>query len=180
MVRITRRRFDKLYYIIKNENDFDGDKPRMYEELRELMGKLYQDVDVKIFGPVNVTDFNVNTKSNVDQNKNIEAIWKEEKELMIKYRTRIIEKVKTICQILSKVDTTGTRSEIWKIVYEFFDELVNIWGRSANTKPLEVGVRSGDYANNGGYNDSDCDNEELMKNGDLPDDQNKRSDESSS
>ena len=112
MVRITRRRFDKLYYIIKNENDFDGDKPRMYEELRESMGKLYQDVDVKIFGPVNVTDFNVNTKSNVDQNKNIEAIWKEEKELMIKYRTRIIEKVKTICQILSKVDTTGTRSEI--------------------------------------------------------------------
>ena len=73
--------------------DFDGDKPRMYKELRELMAKIYQDVDVKIFGPVNVTDFNENTKSNVDQNKNIETIWKEEKELMIRGRNRIIKKV---------------------------------------------------------------------------------------
>ena len=46
--------------------DFDGDKPRMYKELRESMAEVYQDVDVKIFGPVNVTDFNENTKSNVD------------------------------------------------------------------------------------------------------------------
>ena len=41
--------------------DFDGDKRRMYEELRESMAETYQDVDVKIFGPVNVTDFNENT-----------------------------------------------------------------------------------------------------------------------
>ena len=53
----------------------------------------WQTVDVKIFGPVNVTDFNENTKSNVDQNKNIETIWKEEKELMIRGRNRIIKKV---------------------------------------------------------------------------------------
>ena len=46
--------------------DFDRDKPRMYKELRELMAKIYQDVDMKIFGPVNVLDFNENTKSNVD------------------------------------------------------------------------------------------------------------------
>ena len=72
---------------------FDGDNPRMYKELRESMAKIYQDVDVKIFRPVNVTDFNENTKSNVDQNKNIETIWKEEKELMIRSRNRIIKKV---------------------------------------------------------------------------------------
>ena len=36
------------------------------------MVEIYQNVDVKIFGPVNVTDFsNDNTKSNIDQNKNI-------------------------------------------------------------------------------------------------------------
>ena len=80
---------------------FDGDNPRMYKELRESMAKIYQDVDVKIFGPVNVTDFNENTKSNVDQNKNIETIWKEEKELMIRGRNGIIEKVKDIPQNFS-------------------------------------------------------------------------------
>ena len=77
---------------------FDWDNPRMYKDLREWMAKICQDVDVKIFGPVNVTDFNENTKSNLDQNKNIETIWKEEKEPMIIGRNRIIEKVKDICQ----------------------------------------------------------------------------------
>ena len=96
----------------------------MYKELREWMAKICQDVDVKIFGPVNVTDFNENTKSNVDQNKNIETIWKEEKEPMIIGRNRIIDKVKDICQNVSKVVTTGTRSGSGKIVYEFFDKLV--------------------------------------------------------
>ena len=52
---------------------------------------------MKIFGPVNVTVFNKNTKSNVDRNNNIETIWKEEKELMIRGRNRIIKKVKDTC-----------------------------------------------------------------------------------
>ena len=68
----------------------------MYKELRESMTEIYQDVDVKIFGPANATDFDENTKSNVYQNKNIETNWKEEKELMIRGRNRIIEKVKDI------------------------------------------------------------------------------------
>ena len=46
--------------------DFDGDKPQMYRELTESVAEIYQDVDAKIFGPANVTDFNENTKSNVD------------------------------------------------------------------------------------------------------------------
>ena len=164
--------------------DFDGDKPRMYKELRESMAEVYQDVDVKIFGPVNVTDFNENTKSNADQNKNIETIWKEEKELIIRGRNIIIEKVKEIHQNFSKAVTTGTSSGSGKIVYEFFDELVTIWGGSANTKSLQFGVQSGDYANNGGY-DSGCNNEEFIENGapdvgDPPVDRNERSDELSS
>ena len=58
---------------------------------------------------------------------------------------------------------------------------MTIWGGSANTKPLEFGVQSGDYANNWGYDDSDCDNEELWStNRDPPVDRNERSDKSSS
>ena len=136
--------------------DFNGDKPRMYEELREPMAEICQDVDVKIFGPVNVTHFNKNTENNVDQNKNIEIFWKEEKELMIRGRNRIHEKVKDIRQNFSKAVITGTRSGSGKIVYEFFDKLVTIWEGSANTTPLQFGVQSDNYVNNGGYDMVGC------------------------
>ena len=100
------------------------------------MAEIYQGVDVKIFAPFNVTDFNGNTKSNIDQNKIRETICKEDKELMIRGRNRIIEKVKDIRQSFSNAVTTGTKSGNGKIVYKFFDKLVTIWGGSANTKPL--------------------------------------------
>ena len=48
--------------------------------------------------------------------------------------------------------------------------MVTISGGSANSKPL--GLQSGDCANNGGYNDLDYDNEELMGNGDPAVDRN--------
>ena len=62
--------------------------------------------------------------------------------------------------------TTGTRSGSGKIVYELFDKLATICGGYANTKPLQFGVQYEDFANNGGYDDLDCDNEEFMENGD--------------
>lgn len=37
---------------------FDEFEPRKYKELRESMAKIYMDVNVKIFGPANMTDFN--------------------------------------------------------------------------------------------------------------------------
>ena len=100
---------------------FDRSKPRMYKELRESMAESYKDVDVKIFGPVNVTDFNENTKS-IDQNKNIKMIWKKEKELMIRGKNRIIEKVKDIRQSFAKAVTYGTRSEVDRL---FMSSLIN-------------------------------------------------------
>ena len=48
--------------------------------------------------------------------------------------------------------------------------MVTISGRSANSKPL--GLQSDDCANNGGYDDLDYDNEELMGNGDPAVDRN--------
>ena len=35
---------------------------------------------------------------------------------------------------------SGTRSGSGKLVYEHYDDLRNIWGGSANTKPLSMGV----------------------------------------
>ena len=46
----------------------------MHKELKKSKAELYQNVDMKIFGPVNVTDFsNENTKGNIYQSKNIET-----------------------------------------------------------------------------------------------------------
>ena len=45
---------------------------------------------------------------------------------------------------------------------------------------FNLGVQSGHYASNGGYDDSGCDKEEFKENGDPPVDRNERSDESSS
>lgn len=72
--------------------------------------------------------------------------------------------MKDIHQKISKAFTTGTMSWSGIIIYEFFDKLVTISGGSANSKPL--GLQSDDCANNGGYDDLDYDNEELMGNGD--------------
>ena len=59
---------------------------------------------MNIFRPVNVADFSdENTKSNIDQNKIIKPIWKEETDLMIRGRNKIIEKVKYIYQKFSKL-----------------------------------------------------------------------------
>ena len=52
----------------------------------------------------------------------------------------------------------------------FMSSLINWW------KPLEFGVQSGDYANNGGYDDSDCNNGEFMENDDPPDYRHERPD----
>ena len=83
------------------------------------MAEIYQGVDVKIFAPVNVTDFNGNTKSNIDQNKIIETICKEDKEIMIRGRNRITEKVKDIRQSFSNAVTTGTKSEMERLFISF-------------------------------------------------------------
>ena len=99
--------------------EFDGDKPRMYKELRESMTEIYQDANMQIFGQVNMTDFNENTISNIDQNKNIETIWKEEKELMIRGRNRSNKKVKDNCQLFSKGVTTRTDQEVERLFMSF-------------------------------------------------------------
>ena len=81
----------------------------------------------------------------------------------------------------SKAVTTGARSGSGKIVYEFLWKWKNccIWGGFAQTKSLQFEVERDDYANKGGYDDSDYEHEEFMENGYSPVDPNERSHESS-
>ena len=61
--------------------------------------------------------------------------------------SRIQEKLKEIRQDFSKAVTSGSRSGSGKIVLQFYDQLVQIWGGSPATEPLAFGT-STDGMNN--------------------------------
>ena len=109
------------------------------------MAEIYED-DISLFGPVNITtyDHTIYDELNADEVKHIRALNKVEHEQITKGRNRIVEKVKEIRQSFSRAVTSGTRSGSGKIVYEFYDRLIGIWGGSANTGPLSFGVSGGD------------------------------------
>ena len=50
------------------------------------------------------------------------------------------EKLKEICQKFSVAVTSGRRSGSGKIILEFYDQLVQIWGGSPATEPLSAGI----------------------------------------
>ena len=63
------------------------------------MTEIYQAVDANLYGPVSVTNINnENTKITIDVKKSIAMIWKEEEELLIRIRNRIIETVENLSQ----------------------------------------------------------------------------------
>ncbi len=64
-----------------------------------------------------------------------------ERDVISKGCNRIVEKGKEIWQSSSKAVVAGSRSGC-KIIFEFYDKLVKIWGGSANTEPLSFGVSS--------------------------------------
>ena len=124
--------------------DFDADKPAQYKFLRIEMAKLYTDEDESLFGPVNIETLadedieELNDEEKAQQKKK----QADEKGLIAKGYNRVVEKVKEIRQSFSKAVVAGSRSGSGKIVYEFYDKLIQIWGGSANTAPLSFGTSS--------------------------------------
>ena len=53
---------------------------------------------------------------------------KEESNLIQRGHQRVQEKVKEIRRNFAKAVTAGTRSGSGRIVYEFYDDLVSVWG----------------------------------------------------
>ena len=53
--------------------------------------------------------------------------------------------MKEIRQKFSKAVVSGSRSGSGKIVFEFYDQLVSLWGGSANIEPLTFGVKGNDF-----------------------------------
>ena len=122
---------------------FNADKPAQYKHLRQEMAKLYADEDEVLFGPVRevLPIENIDELSN-EEKAEVKRKQARQRELISKGYNRIVEKVKEIWQSFSKAVVAGSRSGCGKIIFEFYDKLVKIWGGSANTEPLSFGVSS--------------------------------------
>ena len=53
-----------------------------------------------------------------------------------------MEKIKELRQKFSHAVTAGSRSSSGKLILEFYDDLVKIWGGSASTEALQYGRKS--------------------------------------
>ena len=125
--------------------DFDADKQIQYQELRVEMAKLHVDSEY-MFGPVVAVklpdDFETRSK---EEKAKAKHDVKESKDMIRKGQKRVMEKVKEIRQSFSKAVVSGSRSGSGKIVYEFYDKLITLWGGSAGTEPLSYGVGGDDF-----------------------------------
>ena len=120
--------------------DFDADRPLQYREFRKAMAKIYGD-EVAFFGPVAVSVSAVPLQELSKEEKELfHKQRKQENDLITKGHGRIHQKIKEIRQNFSKAVTSGTRSGSGKMVFEFYDELVMIWGGSPASEPLPFGV----------------------------------------
>ena len=121
--------------------DFDGDRAAQYKELRTEMAKLYEIEDVTLFGPASLSAPTCSLEDmSKEEKKNFLAKQKKENSEIQKGHQRIQEKVKEIRQNFSKAVTAGRRSGSGKIVYEFYDELVRIWGDIHQLNPLPLAL----------------------------------------
>ena len=129
-----------------NNSDFNADKVKQYEAVRVAMAKIYEK-DPSRFGPVSVLSNALIGVSDslLDEEQKREKVQlkkqqDQDKKLIKRGYQRIHEKLKDIRQNFSIAITSGRRSGSGKVVLQFYDELVKIWGGSPATEPLSCGT----------------------------------------
>jgi len=120
--------------------DFNADKNKQYEAARKAMARKYSSLDVEFFGPEETTAIPEDVEE--PQRKELVEKVRSEKALIKKGYSRVMEKIKELRQKFSNAVTTGSRSGSGKLVMEFYDVMVKIWGGSPSTEPLSFGVQS--------------------------------------
>ena len=129
-------------------SDFEADRVKQYECVRVSLANIYVD-DPSFFGPPSVVKSPLFLKSD----ESLSAEQKREKQQLLKQQQeernqikkgyqRVQEKIKEIRQNFSTAVTLGRRSGSGKVVLDFYDELVRIWGGSASVQPLSCGTSS--------------------------------------
>ena len=142
--------------------DFDADKTTQYSSIRESMAALYPE-DISLFGPIKVPslleDFNgLSEEERMIKRKE----FKQESKLWSRGKSRVMEKIKEIRQKFSKAVISGSRSGSGKLVFEHYDQLVSIWGGSANVEPLSFGI-NGEESSNSSDDDMAIENASTNK-----------------
>lgn len=120
--------------------DFNADKVKQYEAVREAMARIYKH-EPTYFGPPEIT---ATLEGDGESEEDIDKRLQREKPLIKKGYTRIQEKIKDIRQNFATAVTTGSRSGSGKIVMEHYEQLKLIWGGSPSTEPLDFGVDTND------------------------------------
>ncbi|PFX21213.1 Membrane primary amine oxidase [Stylophora pistillata] len=120
--------------------DFNADKNKQYEAVRKAMARKYSSGDVDLFGPEETTAI----PEDVEESLRKELVEKvmSKKALMKKSYSRVMEKIKELRQKFCNAVTAGSKSGSGKLVMEFYDVMVKIWGGSPSTEPLSFGVQS--------------------------------------
>ena len=154
-----------------NNCDFNADKVKLYEAVRIAMAKIYQS-DPSQFGPSSLVssslfstkDDSLTEEERLEKHK-LKEQHEQEKKLIKKGYQRIHEKLKEIRQNFSIAVTTGRRSGSGKIVMQYYDELVKIWGGSPATAPLSCGTSTEAINNPDNFDeqDIDCDKDSVTK-----------------
>ena len=124
-------------------SDFNADKAKQYETVRTSMAEKYRDVEVSFFRPTDVSPVDENNREESLQNIEVQ------KKQVRKGYSRVMEKIKELRQGFSNAVTAGTRSGSGKLVMEFYDTMVQIWGGSPATEPLPFGVQSSQQTSDG-------------------------------
>ena len=130
--------------------DFNADKSKQYEALRVSLASEYEDVDISFFGPTKLLD----QDEQEDRDSFLERIDMQKKQIRVGYN-RVMEKVKELRQGFSNAVTAGSRSGSGKLVLEFYDLMVQIWGGAPSTEPLPFGIQSSQAASISSIDDND-------------------------
>ena len=122
-----------------DNRDFNADKIKLYEEVRKLMAKIYEETPA-LFGPVCAAIAPPEQK-------------RLDNSFVKRGYTRIQEKVKPIRQTFTQAVSEGRQSGSCKILTPHYDELVQIWGGLPASESLSYGVNTDDMKNNVNEND---------------------------
>ena len=103
--------------------------------LRASMADIFSE-KVELFGPGKLMEI----EAGLNEAERQEMISRQKEEAKINAKGSKKNSRKDICKKFSKAVTSGTRYGSGKIVFEFYDDLVNIYGGNAATAPLPFGV----------------------------------------
>ena len=123
---------------------------KQYEEIRKNLARKYKE---ECFFRIESLSEKPREGFSADEDK-IEFCKKlpREREAIKKGYNRVLEKIKDIRQRFSTAVTTGSISGSGKIILEYFDKLVLVWGGSVAVESLNYGIDSScvnEYSTNG-------------------------------